>query len=245
MLTTSEQVNEIAAALAKAQGAMDNASKDRVNPAFKSKYADLASVRDAVNGPMSANGIAVLQAAATTADGITVETRLIHSTGQWLASTMGAVPKGYDAQSIGSCVTYLRRYGLMAMAGIAPEDDDGNAASGRQDAPAWQGRRDEPRQESRQEERRPEPRQEPAREFVPAPPKKWSDPDRKRFCEDVKKIGLNYITVAALCESLGRPRPSAMDATQRSGLLHWLMQPAGVAATKAFLNPPDVANDHR
>ena len=57
MLTTSEHINEIAAALAKAQGSMDNASKDRNNPAFKSKYADLASVRDAVIGPLTAAGI--------------------------------------------------------------------------------------------------------------------------------------------------------------------------------------------
>jgi len=141
MLTTSTDINEIASALAKAQGAMDNASKDRSNPAFKSKYADLASVRDATSGPLSANGIAVLQAAATTAEGVTVETRFVHTSGQWFACTVGAVPKAYDPQSIGSAITYLRRYGLMSMAGIAPEDDDGNAASGRDDGPPrWQQR---------------------------------------------------------------------------------------------------------
>ena len=233
MLTTSEAVNEIATALAKAQGAMDNASKDRSNPAFKSKYADLASVRDATSGPLSANGIAVLQAAATTADGVVVETRLIHTSGQWLACTVGATPKAYDPQSIGSAITYLRRYGLMSMAGIAPEDDDGNAASGRHDGPpAWQGRREpEP-------QRAPEPR-----EFVPTPPKppaKWTDAARKGFCAELDKLGVGYDNVAAWCESLGRPRPSLMEPAQRSALLQNLLG-SGRAKFDAFIAPKENA----
>ena len=236
MLTHSEQINEIATALAKAQGAMDNATKDRVNPAFKSRYADLASVRDAVTGPLSANGIAVVQAAQTSAEGVTVETRLIHGSGQWLASTIGAVPKGYDAQSIGSCVTYLRRYGLMALAGIAPEDDDGNAASGRSDGPpAWQGRQDAPQRVTA-----------PAPAPAPAPVAKWTDAARKAFCGDLDKIGISYENVAAYCESLGRPRPSVMAPDQRSVLVAALLG-AGRARFDAFLAAPpvEVANDHR
>ena len=222
MLTTSEHVNEIATALAKAQGAMDNASKDRSNPAFKSKYADLASVRDATSGPLSANGIAVLQAAATTDAGVMVETRLIHTSGQWLACAVGATPKAYDPQSIGSAITYLRRYGLMSMAGIAPEDDDGNAASGRNDAPAWR-----PQEQRREPERDPLP---------PAPPKKWTDTVRKGFCADLDKIGVGYDNCAAWCESLGRPRPSLMEPAQRSALLATLMG-AGRAKFDAFITP--------
>lgn len=225
MLTTSEAINEIAAALAKAQGAMDNASKDRNNPAFKSKYADLASVRDATSGPLAANGIAVLQAAATTADGVTVETRFIHTSGQWLACTVGAVPKAYDPQSVGSAITYLRRYGLMSMAGIAPEDDDGNAASGRDDGPPrWQQR-----EEPRREERRPAPPPE------PAPAKKWTDPQRAAFCAELGNLGVSYDNVAAFCEHLGRPRPSAMEPAQRSALLSHLVSPSGRAAFDAFI----------
>lgn len=229
MLTTSETVNEIAAALAKAQGAMDNASKDRSNPAFKSKYADLASVRDATSGPLAANGIAVLQAAATTAEGVTVETRFIHTSGQWLACTVGAVPKAYDPQSIGSAITYLRRYGLMSMAGIAPEDDDGNAASGRGDEPPRWQQRDEPRCE----ERRPEPRRE-----EPKPTeKKWSDGERKAFCAELTNLGVSYDNVAAWLQSMDRPRPSAMEPQQRSAALAYLVSGPGRAKFDAFITP--------
>ena len=229
MLTTSENVNEIAAALAKAQAAMDNASKDRTNPAFKSKYADMASVRDAVNGPLSSHGIAYVQAPATTADGVTVETRLIHSSGQWLASVVGAAPKAYDPQSIGSAITYLRRYSLMAMVGIAPEDDDGNASSGRQDGPPqW---REPQRREEPQERSRPEPAPQTA-------PQKWNDAARKGFCADLDKIGASYDNVAAWCESLGRPRPSLMEPSQRSALLQNLLGP-GRAKFDAFMAPKE------
>ena len=227
MLTTSENVNEIAAALAKAQGAMDNANKDRSNPAFKSKYADLAAVREATSGPLSANGIAVLQGASTTADGVSVETRLIHVSGQWIACTIAAAPKDYTPQSIGSAITYLRRYGLMSMAGIAPEDDDGNAANGRNDAPApsW-------------------PRREVA---APLPaPMKWSAAARAGFCAELGKLGLDYDHVAAWSESVGRPRPSLMEPTQRSALLAALLKPDTAAKLAAFIAAPvEVANDHR
>lgn len=227
MLTTSTDINEIASALAKAQGAMDNASKDRSNPAFKSKYADLASVRDATSGPLSANGIAVLQAAATTAEGVTVETRFVHTSGQWFACTVGAVPKAYDPQSIGSAITYLRRYGLMSMAGIAPEDDDGNAASGRDDGP--------PRWQQREEPRR-EPRREPEPQRQPEPPKKWTDPQRAAFCAELGNLGVSYDNVAAFCEHLGRPRPSLMEPAHRSALLSHLVSPTGRAAFDAFVS---------
>jgi len=224
MLTTSTEVNEIAAALAKAQGQMDNASKDRSNPAFKSKYADLASVRDAVCGPLSANGIACLQAAATTAEGVTVETRFIHTSGQWLACTVGAVPKAYDPQSIGSAITYLRRYGLMSMAGIAPEDDDGNAASGRHDGPpAWQQR--EPQRPAPREERREEPK----------PTQKWTDKERGAFCAQLTELGIGYDNAAAWCEAKGRPRPSLMEPAQRSSVLAYLVSPKGRADFDAYL----------
>jgi len=222
MLTHSTDINEIATALAKAQAAMDNASKDRTNPAFKSKYADMASVRDAVNGPLSSHGIAYVQAAATTADGVTVETRLIHSSGQWLASVVGAVPKAYDPQSIGSAITYLRRYSLMAMVGIAPEDDDGNAGSGRQDGPpAWQSQR----------------REEAPRQEAPKAAARWPDATRKSFCAELDKLGIKYENVAAWSESLGRPRPSVMESAQRSALLQALLG-SGRARFDAFMAEP-------
>jgi hypothetical protein len=127
----SDAINEIATALAKAQGAIKNAKKDSANPFFKSTYADLASVAEACRPQLAANGIAVVQAPSTGDDGrVSVETMLVHSSGQWMSETVSVKPKDDGAQALGSVITYLRRYSLAAFAGVAPEDDDGNAAVG-------------------------------------------------------------------------------------------------------------------
>jgi hypothetical protein len=124
-MKTSEQLNEIAGALAKAQAAMKNAPLNKVNPHFKSKYADLAGIRDAVTPSLSANGIAVVQGI----DGSTVLTRLMHSSGQWVESEC-AIPPLQDMQKMGGAITYARRYSLSAICGIAAdEDDDGNSVA--------------------------------------------------------------------------------------------------------------------
>ena len=129
-MNKSESINELAAALAKAQSEMKGAVKDSNNPFFKSKYADLSSVWDACRAPLTKNGISVVQMPSAAEDVITVDTTLLHSSGQWISSSLYARPSKNDPQGIGSCITYLRRYSLSAMVGIAPEDDDGNAASG-------------------------------------------------------------------------------------------------------------------
>lgn len=133
-MTTSEQINELATALAAAQAEMGGAVKDSQNPHFKSKYADLASVRDAAR-PLAKHGIAVIQSCRmATVDGgmvAEVETRMVHRSGQWMADTLAVPVSKTDAQGIGSALTYGRRYSLAAFAGIAPEDDDGEAAVGR------------------------------------------------------------------------------------------------------------------
>jgi hypothetical protein len=126
----SESINELAAALAKAQGAIQGAVKDSVNPAFKSKYADLASVWDACRGPLAANGLSIAQLPAVQDDGrVAVTTVLMHLSGQFLSTTFSIRPGKDDAHGIGSAVTYARRFSLAAMVGVAPEDDDGNAAA--------------------------------------------------------------------------------------------------------------------
>jgi hypothetical protein len=126
---TSEQIDELAAALAKAQGAMENAIMNRVNPHFKSRYADLAAVFDAARKPLSANGLAVVQ---TIGDGV-LHTRLLHTSGQWIASEH-PLPLSGRPQEIGSALTYARRYSLSALIGIAAdEDDDANAAQKKND----------------------------------------------------------------------------------------------------------------
>lgn len=135
MSNCSEQINELAAALAAAQGEMAHASKDQTNPAFGKKYADLASVVDACREPLSKHGIAVLQSprVVTAERGVSVivETRFVHKSGQWASTELAAVVNDAKPQTLGSAITYLRRYGLAAMAGVAPEDDDGNAANGK------------------------------------------------------------------------------------------------------------------
>jgi hypothetical protein len=132
-MTTSESVNEIAAALAKAQSQMKNAALNKVNPHFKSKYADLAGIRDTVIPALTANGIAVVQ----TLEASAVLTRLLHTSGQWIESAC-PIPPAPDMQKMGSAITYARRYSLSAICGIAAdEDDDANSVS---DVPTQQTR---------------------------------------------------------------------------------------------------------
>jgi hypothetical protein len=130
MLTHSELINEIGAALAKAQGKIGGASKSSVNPHFKSKYADLASVWDAIRGPLSDNGISVVQSPSADGSKFSVETLMLHTSGQWFRSVLTVTGKDDGPQTAGSCITYLRRYSLQSFAGVAPEDDDANAAQG-------------------------------------------------------------------------------------------------------------------
>ena len=132
----SEQINELATALAKAQGAMENAVFNKINPHFKSKYADLASMRDAIIPALSANGLAVTQLIEIhqrgpdefgESKGLILRTILMHSSGQWLASEY-PLPIGRP-QEMGSAQTYARRYSLAALVcNSSEEDDDANAA---------------------------------------------------------------------------------------------------------------------
>lgn len=125
----SPEIGEIAKALAAAQGMMVNAKKSSDNPFFKSKYADLAECWDTCRDPLSKNNLSVVQMpGAMEGNKIQLTTMLMHSSGQWLKSTMTIIVGKTDAQGIGSAITYARRYALAAIVGIAQEDDDGNAA---------------------------------------------------------------------------------------------------------------------
>lgn len=132
-MQTSPTIAALAAALAKAQGEIEGATKDASNPAFRSKYATLASIWDACRAALSKNGIAVVQSPGTDdAGAVTMTTMLIHSSGQWMQGALAVKPMKPDAQGVGSVVTYLRRYALAAMVGVAPDDDDdGEAGVGR------------------------------------------------------------------------------------------------------------------
>jgi hypothetical protein len=120
----------IATALAKAQANMGKALKQANNPHFRSKYADLGNVMDACLPALNEAGIALIQPIGSDENGHYVETVLIHGeSGENIQCRVPLILGKNDMQGFGSAVTYARRYGLMAMAGIAPEDDDGNAAS--------------------------------------------------------------------------------------------------------------------
>lgn len=127
----SDSIASLAAALAIAQGQMKGAIKDSANPFFKSKYADLASVVEAIRVAFSLNGLSYIQTVEPSdKDEVRVETTLLHSSGEWIACGVLSLPVSKaDAQGYGSALTYARRYSLSAAVGVAPEDDDGNAAS--------------------------------------------------------------------------------------------------------------------
>jgi hypothetical protein len=131
----SENINELIGALAKAQGKIITAKKDKQNPYFKSSYADLSSIWDACRSALSENGLAVVQSVQVSEGKMELLTTLAHSSGQWMKSQMPILTVKSDPQSIGSALTYYRRYALAAIVGVAAseEDDDGNSASGRDD----------------------------------------------------------------------------------------------------------------
>jgi hypothetical protein len=131
MMTASDAINELASALAKAQAAIKPASKDSVNPHFKSRYADLASIWEACRTALTSQGLSVVQLPeqGPDLDTISLTTVLLHESGQYISGTISAPLARRDAQGIGSALTYLRRYALAAMVGIvADEDDDGSSA---------------------------------------------------------------------------------------------------------------------
>ncbi len=129
-MNRSDQINELAAAMAKAQAKIEGATKDKTNPAFRSRYADLGAVWDAVRAPLSENGLAVVQFPRKTDTGVEVETILMHSSGQWMSDTLAFPISKADAHGHGGGITYARRFSLQSICGVAPVDDDGNAAVG-------------------------------------------------------------------------------------------------------------------
>jgi len=124
----SEQINELASALSKAQGEITPAIKDSKNPFFKSNYADLSSIWNACKEALSKNGLAILQTMDYLEGQLTLLTTLAHASGQWMRSYLPILTEKNNAQGIGSAITYMRRYALSAIVGITfgEEDDDGN-----------------------------------------------------------------------------------------------------------------------
>lgn len=126
----STTIGNLATALSLAQGEMGAAHKDANNPFFRSKYADLTSVMDAVKGPFCKNGLSFTQLPGYAGDKLVLTTVLLHKSGEWISSDTPILAAKADAQAMGSAITYARRYALQSIAGVTADDDDGNAASG-------------------------------------------------------------------------------------------------------------------
>jgi len=145
-MTRSETITKLAAALVKAQSEMGNATKGSSNPFFKSSYADLNAIREAVLPPLNRNGIVALQPTVVVDGKNYVETTLMHESGEFLSSlTEIKVGKLNDPQAEGSGISYARRYGLQSFVNMGAKDDDGEAATNRsttpKDAPVPTGRK--------------------------------------------------------------------------------------------------------
>ena len=127
-MITSESIAKIAEALSLAQGSMTGAKKASNNPFFKSKYSDLSNVMEAISKPFADNGLSFIQSPSFDGNMVTVDTRIMHKSGEWIEGTVILPPTKQDAQGYGSAITYAKRYGLQAMAGVPSVDDDGNEA---------------------------------------------------------------------------------------------------------------------
>lgn len=133
-MNKTDSITKLTAALIKAQSSIKSAKKDNINPQFKSKYADLSAVIDAIKEALNTNGIFFTQIVGYTKNRVYIETALLHESGEMLS---GKTPvfisetKYNESQAFGSAVTYSKRYALQAMLGVATEDDDGEAAMGR------------------------------------------------------------------------------------------------------------------
>lgn len=139
IMKRSDDLKEFALAFSKAQALFKGATKDSDNPFFKSKYADMASVLAAVKEGLAAHGFSVLQPTSINPEGFHyIETILLHSSGQFISSETFLPSTDGKPQTLGSAMTYMRRYALQSLLGVAAEDDDGNAAQAGSKAPISQ-----------------------------------------------------------------------------------------------------------
>ena len=227
-MQASETTGEIAKALVATQMEITNVTKDAKNPHFKSTYATLAAVLDVVRPALAAHGVAVVQGLVTDHDRTGVVTRLLHGSGEWLESAVFAPMQKMDAQNVGACATYLRRYALAAMVGVAQEDDDGNAASTRP-SPA----NDRTAPTSRSEALRPA-------QGTPAQGNGHTDDwsaVKMQFFSDLKNLDLKYQDVADWLAETSRTkrRPSQMSRNEVGELVDFLHSGGGKAKVLAWV----------
>lgn len=200
----SEQLDQLGAAMAAAQADIEGAAKDRDNPFFKTTYATLASVWAACKPALTKNGLSVLQFSEPGSDGtLALTTMLLHASGQYVSGTEVVRLVKDDPQGYGSAMTYARRYGLAAMVGVSPEDDDAEAAT---------DRRPRQRQQAAPPPVAPRPPVQPQQQAMtgaPAPdvtklaykdqtPATCTTEARKWFFAQLRDMGLDHESAAAL-----------------------------------------------
>lgn len=230
-MRTSEQLDQLGAALASAQGEMGAATRSAANPHLRTRYADLAAAVEAARRPLATHGLAVVQTVEVSEVAVAVTTRLLHSSGQWVEGRL-ALPWGESkgitaAQAIGSVITYARRYSLMAILGLAADDDDdGEAAGQRQTRPAR--RQEAPPAKQAEGEHHPS----------------W-EPAKGAFFAELTRLGWTYDDVVAVCSRLTPPRgrPSGMAPQQRGALLQWLATPAAREMLRAEHAAPEPGSE--
>lgn len=125
----SEKIDLLASALCAFQGELQDVEKNSENPFFKSSYADLSAVWSAVRPLLNKHGLSVSQFGIMTPDGPACSTTLMHKSGQWMCGEIPLITKDGTMQSMGSAISYARRYGLSAILGVTQADDDGELAS--------------------------------------------------------------------------------------------------------------------
>lgn len=145
-MRASETITTLAPALVKAAAQLAPVAKDATNPAFRNRYATLDAIMEQVRPVLAAHGLAVVQSMTQpeTIDGrvvgVAIETRILHTSGEWIAGVVTLPVDKATAQGVGSAMSYGRRYGLSALLGLTAEDDDGHAASQRPESKPAQAR---------------------------------------------------------------------------------------------------------
>ena len=234
----SDSLDALAAALAKAQGAMENARKDSKNPHFGSKYADLAAVWDAARPALSANGLSVVQTVSTVDGGaaVVVCTTLLHASGQFLRECLQLPVAQRTPQAVGSAITYGRRYALAALVGVAQEDDDGAAGSGHQ--PRQQQR---PEREERPAAPEPRSRSEAPRASAPSVVKAEQSP----VAPPTAKPAPQGVAAAAPAQPAARAaalwKAAKAGGMTKDGWRLWLEQVLGTAKPSSELTDDDLS----
>lgn len=211
MNTQSDNIGELAAALAKAQGEVGTVTKDSANPFFKSNYASLAAVWEATRPILSKHQLSVVQMPSSDERGYYVETQLMHSSGQWIRSRTYMKPAKDDPQGIGSLISYARRYALQAVTMICPDDDDGEAAMGR-NAPQkpTEAPKPTPKVETPKAKAKPtEPAKEAAKDTEDKP--KFNGPGHQEIFQKLMAEGITQDDFMAALRHAGTIPPNATD----------------------------------